>query len=415
MHNYDDKIDAAIAALGTVSTLLSELKFRFREFTPNEKPSETIERLFSFPAEVTEKTFDFRSRGILVDLQQNKAKEKQPGIEQIFSQKEIKEMPKLKDLSYRYRARDGIYEFRYRRNGINKSFCSANYKTAKQKAIDFCRTLNAAESGNFLHKDVAFNEFAENFLETVKKPNMEEKSYYNERNRYNNHIAPFFKNLRVNQVKAPIIQKLLNDKIQEGRLRTAEAMYYILKGILDYAVNNEIINRNPIAAVKIPLHERENGKALMLDDENIFLEKIKGTKYELNFIVLLYTGCRPCELETIAFNKKGFITFRNRKQRKNKIVFKDIPITPMLEPYMERIKAAPLPENGSLAKVFSSIMPGYKMYDLRHTFSTRCQMCGIPQAVVDVWLGHKSNNLTGQVYTHLPDQYMLELAKKVVY
>ena len=169
-------------------------------------------------------------------------------------------------------------------------------------------------------------------------------------------------------------------------------------------------------AVVVPLNERTVGKALTLSDEKKFIEDIKKSPYELHFALLLYTGCRPCELYTVAFEKPNFVTFRNRKQKKNKVAYKDIPITPMLAPYVERIKASlPLRENCELAKRFKELAPDYRMYDLRHTFATRCQICGVPQPVVQRWLGQASDKLIDNTYTHFPIEYFLEQAKKVEY
>ena len=51
---------------------------------------------------------------------------------QLFTQKEIKEMPFLKDLKYR-KLKNGIHQFRYRRDGYNVSFNSKNLEIAKEK------------------------------------------------------------------------------------------------------------------------------------------------------------------------------------------------------------------------------------------------------------------------------------------
>lgn len=350
-----------------------------------------------------------------VVLQLNREKMDKIGIERIFTKQEIREMPKLKDLHYRHRA-DGCHEFRYRRNGYNKSFCNADYKTARSRALEFCRELNRAE-GLYAGKcGLRFGEFAENYMQNVKKKNVGKKTFENNYNRYKNYILPPFAKCNLRDIKAPQIQLVLNDIIDKGYFRTAEDCYYIMRTIFQYAVDNDFIEKSPMRAVKIPMHQREIGKAMPKELEQKFIRDISGHKYRLNFIVLLYTGCRPCELESIQFEKSGFLTFRNRKQHNGKIAFKDIPITPMLAPYIEEIKnALPLPKNVNLAKIFSSFIPGYRMYDLRHTFASRCQECGVPQEVVGRWLGHKSDKITDYVYTHYSDEFMLEQAKKVDY
>lgn len=335
--------------------------------------------------------------------------------ENLFTEKELKKMPKLKELSYRYRLSDGVHEFRYRRNGFSKSFASTDFKIAKQKALTFCRELNQKES-LLTGKSTLFNIFAEDYMQNVKKKNVAERTFSNDYNRFKNYILPTFENVKIKDVTTHTLQKFLNGVIDKGNQRTAEALFYLLKTILDYAVQTDVLQKNPLSAVKIPLHKRTIGKALPLNVEKKFVGDITGNKYELTFLVMLYTGARPCELESLMFNKPGFVTFRNRKQKKGTIVYKDIPITPMLEPYVERIrKSLPLPKTSITGRIFKKLVPGYRFYDLRHTFATRCQTCGVSQSVVAGWMGHKSSSITDNTYTHLPEEYMLKEAKKVIY
>lgn len=87
----------------------------------------------------------------------------------------------------------------------------------------------------------------------------------------------------------------------------------------------------------------------------------------------------------------------------------------MLRPYVDKIRLSPLQKTTELAKIFSSLCSKHKMYDLRHTFASRCQECGVPQEIVAHWLGHKSSALIGQVYTHYSPEFMLKMGEKVRY
>ncbi len=404
------RIDDFIEMLADLSAFLSSIKFMNAELEQKAKISETVENyLDGFSI------LRAPMRNVNDTAQLNMGKQEELGITEIFTEKEIKTMPKLKDLSYRYKENARTHEFRYRRNGISKSFSSTDLKEAKRKALEFCRQLNLQEKGA-LDKNVMFNDFAIEYMQNVKRKNVSEKTFLNDYNRFSNYVLPAFKRLKIKDVRAPFIQKFLNDVLDAGHQRTAEALFYILKTILDYAVNTDVILKNPICAVQIPMHVREIGKALTLELEKKFVGAIAGHKYELTFAVLLFTGCRPCELDSLSFEKDGFLTFRNRKQKKNAVVYKDIPITPMLEPYAERLKKElPLKQTTELGKIFAKLVPGYRLYDLRHTFATRCQTCGVAQEIVARWLGHKTSRITDNVYTHFPPEFMLKQAKKVVY
>lgn len=341
--------------------------------------------------------------------------EKVKSINEIFSKKEFSFMPKLKNLHYRYRA-DGIHEFRYRRNGIFKSFASVNLKTAKDKAIVFIRQLSEQEKAFGSKAYIRFEPFANNYIENVKKVNVAENTYSKLLNRYHKHILPVFRNKIITDIKAPAIQTFLNDIIKKGFHRTAEECFFLLKTIFQYAVDNEFITKNPINAVKIPKHRRSTGIALSIEDEKEFIKNLDGTIYKTRILVLLYTGCRPCELPTAELKKDGFITFRNMKQKNGIIEYKDIPITPMLAPYVENIKKElPFTYPDRMKKTCTEKLKNYRVYDLRHTFATRCQECGVPQEIVARWLGHKSGKITDNTYTHFSPSFMKEQAKKVYY
>ena len=49
---------------------------------------------------------------------------------------------------------------------------------------------------------------------------------------------------------------------------------------------------------------------------------------------------------------------------------------------------------------------------LRHTFATVCQQYVRPD-IVDIWMGDSTTRLVGKVYTHFPDEFMLENMLKV--
>lgn len=402
---YEREIEELLECCAKISTFLVKVKYRILDQKESDRISETVETFLNGF------NFSLGDSRRAADLQLNREKK---GIDEIFTEKEIKTMPILKDLSYRFRP-DRVHEFRYRRNGHERSFSSTDFQTAKKKALAFCRELSHAEE-TFFSNNPFFNDFANNYMLNVKRRNVVEKTFQNDFNRFENYILPAFTGKRLKEIRAPFIQHVLNNVLDDGHKRTAEAVFYLLKQIFDYAVNTDVIVKSPMKAVSIPLHERENGKALSLETEKEFVKKISGHKHELLFVTLLYTGVRPCELESISFERDGFITFRNRKQKKNAVRYKDVPITPMLAPYVERIKSAlPFYIPCDLNKTFLSLVPGNRLYDLRHTFATRCQTAGVPQEVVSVWLGHKTGNITNDVYTHFPFKHMLEQAKKVDY
>ncbi|MDE6441559.1 MAG: tyrosine-type recombinase/integrase, partial [Clostridia bacterium] len=69
-----------------------------------------------------------------------------------------------------------------------------------------------------------------------------------------------------------------------------------------------------------------------------------------------------------------------------------------------------------LSRSFKDLCPSHHLHELRHTFITRCQECGVPREVVSVWAGHSADNtMTSNVYTHFSDEFMLVEAQKIDY
>ena len=56
---------------------------------------------------------------------------------------------------------------------------------------------------------------------------------------------------------------------------------------------------------------------------------------------------------------------------------------------------------------------GYVIHSLRHSFETICINAGIPQRVVDTWLGHTSDRSMAAVYYRLSDEESQRFMKQV--
>jgi len=56
---------------------------------------------------------------------------------------------------------------------------------------------------------------------------------------------------------------------------------------------------------------------------------------------------------------------------------------------------------------------GFSIHSLRNSFETICVNAGIPQRVVDTWLGHRSDKSTASIYYKLSDENSQEFMLKV--
>lgn len=63
---------------------------------------------------------------------------------------------------------------------------------------------------------------------------------------------------------------------------------------------------------------------------------------------------------------------------------------------------------------FNKLFPKHKLYDLRTTFYTRCQECGVADVARDEFVGHSLGAL-GNAYTDLSDEFLIREANKLNY
>ncbi len=274
-----------------------------------------------------------------------------------------------------------------------------------------------------LSMNMSFAEFSEMWFEKIHKNKVIPDTLYSDLAVFRKHVLPFFGNRRLRSITtADCIEFLLHMK-GKGLSRTVEQCDGLLRQVLQYAVDSELIRKHPMATLKRVKGERENGVPLTKDEEREFLRSLEGTKYEMIFVVRLYTGIRPCEVSTVRLDGE-FIVAQNRKQKNQKrIVYKKIPITPMLRPYLAKLKEALLHWDELTSRSssfyrdeFVRHCPGdHTSYDLRTTFATRCQECGASEQAVQAWMGHSPGTLLGKVYTKLSDEYLLKEGKKVKY
>jgi len=325
-----------------------------------------------------------------------------------------------KELSVRYKP-NGRVELRYRKNGYEKSFSGATISEAAAKAQPFIKELNKAVTSYLKTnetKTVNFKEYAEEFVRIVKAPDLKPETMRGYRTRLNNHIYPYIGDKNITDIKNSDIQRIIHALKSKGIYRTLEDVNGILKQIFEYAEANKDITDNPMTFIKIKKHVRQTGKALSIEDERRFLGLIDNHPYQGLFLLLLYTGIRPCEIETVSF-KNGFIKCENMKRKNNTKEYKVIPLTPMIEPYLDLIKQADLTVRPlTLSANFRKLMGGeYRLYDLRHTFITRVQTCGVPEQVVKLWAGHAPDrhNMTASVYTHFTEEFILSFGSNVKY
>lgn len=341
-----------------------------------------------------------------------------------FTAKELLKMPKFFRKIYKLKGgkaahirqkSNGSFEIRYRRDGFNISVSSMNLADAKERFIQaLCK-----EKSDKINDKTFFGQYATQWLEVVKKPQVKENTYADYCLMFKVHIFPKLGKMRLRDIKPIDVQKLINGLCEKQTFRIAEKVYVLLHAVFAFASAEGLIVKSPMAMIRKPVHEAKHGQALSVDEERDFVEKciVDSSPCRYAYILMLFTGIRRSELATVEISSKWItvVTSKTRKGLSERV--RKIPVSPMLRPFLPFMTKENLNVKlDTLTRSFSKILPGRHLHELRHTFITRCQECGISRELTSVWAGHRADNtMTSNVYTHFSEEYQIGEIQKLRY
>lgn len=322
---------------------------------------------------------------------------------------------------------NGVFEARFRSHGYNISVSSVDYDKLKPKfllklanytppqlEVQTVETLPAPPRP-------LLTETAERWLE-LKRPTIKPTTHAYYVQLLGANIYPAFSGRYLDEIKQSDVQAILNEYIAQGKYRTATKIFQTLNAVFEFAVGEELLGRSPMRLLKPPKYEERGGVALTMHEEREFLRLLNESnctrEIKNALLVLLYTGIRRSELASARLDGEfiSVISAKTRKGFQEKRRF--IPVTPMLARYLPDVDITRLNNirPDALTQAFKRLMPAHHLHELRHTFITRAQECGVPREVVSVWAGHAADNTqTSNTYTHFSREFMAKEAQKVIY
>lgn len=146
-----------------------------------------------------------------------------------------------------------------------------------------------------------------------------------------------------------------------------------------------------MALIPFKKAERNSRRALTNEELKKMLNRLnmdEFSAYKQTFLILLFFGLRPCELEDARFDG-GFLIARNAKRKNGKIEYKKIPICQQAKAILDLNEPIVAKHRTDvLNRIFKRIMDDEEVtqYFLRHTFATICQQYVRPD-IVDTWMG----------------------------
>jgi len=210
--------------------------------------------------------------------------------------------------------------------------------------------------------------------------------------------------------------------------RQKQKVYDLLRQLFEKAKQNELIKNNHMLNINKPSYEAEEKTALDKQQEQLFIQ-IASNLFKNDLIldyfkICLYAGTRPGEALALKPDKinldENFIEINEslsrdnpNKTTKNKYSIRKVPIFDNLKNTLINLSKAKQDEyifnfnydyvRGCFNKVRElSKIENISIYSLRHTFITRCKEAGLPEFVIQNFVGHKKGSkVTSTTYTHL--------------
>ena len=164
---------------------------------------------------------------------------------------------------------NGSYEIRYRRNGMNISKSAQTLEVAKERFIEALCNAKSNETSS----RIFFGQYATQWLEVVKKPQVKENTLEDYRFTLRKYVFPRFGKMRLRDIKPFDVQRLLNDLEKKGVRRGSEGVYVLLRAIFEFAVAENLIPKSPMALIRKPKHETKHGQAFTIEEERILIDR----------------------------------------------------------------------------------------------------------------------------------------------
>lgn len=157
---------------------------------------------------------------------------------------------------------------------------------------------------------ISLNRWYQTWMQDYKIPTIKESTAGTYAKIYENHLRHTIGMKYLSQIKPIHIQRLYNSMVAEGLsakyITNINAMLY---NIMDLAVKNDLIMKNPVTGVTRPKVEKKERRVLSIEEQKVFvsyLQKEAWKPYEPLMVTLLGTGLRIGEGLGLTWNDVNF-------------------------------------------------------------------------------------------------------------
>lgn len=308
-----------------------------------------------------------------------------------------------------------------------------------------------------LKADMPFGEWLDYWYETYCKPNARPATQRTYEGYIRLYLHPRLGSIPLNKVTINDIQQMctwmmtearLDQKNGDGGLSDSQVIncYSLCDRVLEKAVAEKLIVRNPAKGCKLPPNRPNEMKVLSREDMQKVLIQAKEENYYELFLLEFATGLRLGELMALQWDDVDLVTgeLRINKQvnlvgsklvisePKTKAAVRTLILPPsvrkVLAEYKTRVNSRwlfPSPKKDDLPIIPSAVSrrlhtllehagcEQVRFHDLRHTFATNALAHGMDIKTLSTILGHVSSATTLNTYSHVTDEMRQMAAVKI--
>jgi integrase len=336
----------------------------------------------------------------------------------------ITKLPGKRRKPYRVRVTDRWEEKDGKK--IQKFKTLGYYKTHKEASIELAKYHD--NPGVFEKSEITFGEVYQEWskvkFKTISKSNV------------NGYIASFkvcgeIENMKMSDIKTVHLQDVVDTCGKNyPMLRRLKVLY---NQIYSYAMANDIVDKNYAEFVEIKQHDTDDKKTVRTpftpDEIKTLWENVGRNEWIDTILIQIYTGLRIGELLAIKtadvhLSEKYLRGGLKTAAGKNRIIPLHDKIIPLVKNrYSEDNNLFINYKSGAVSyytyreTYWSNVMEQLQMshlpHDCRHTFASLAHSAGMNDLCRKRIMGHKSSDITDDVYTHKEIEELLREINKI--
>lgn len=299
------------------------------------------------------------------------------------------------------------------------------------------RILNEHGQQEHIAKDIRpFKEYSISWLNLYKEGNIRHTTMAEYRSLLNKHLIPAFGDMNLSEITTDAIQAMLNEKRGYSK-KTNHEMLMLLRAILDSAMEDGYITRNPAKSKRIKNPSKRKEERIPLTDEQIndviaHISMLKQGRDRRYVALLSYTCMRREEILGLQWDDcihiRRAVTFsKNRAvigDTKNEMSMRTIPMPDALRQWLTKEDENQLfviqdhVSQSFVKRMWERIQKrinvyGATPYCFRHTFTTRMYRAGINEKTMQKIGGWSDVSTMRNIYTHVQEQDLLKAADAI--